>query len=474
MLVHSQFTINSAVLDAADTECNGIGRADQRYDIRKLRGFRTTITFRTINNQQFPLFPPPPSAITHSFCPHATCHLRLSCAEQNPDDLLVFLHSSSPLSTMPTPPQPPRADTASFAPYPLLSFVSYNHDILKLRLSRLHVDFLYNYKLYTERTVDDNRRTELTRGHSIHVPPFNLSTYPIRRVWARLLDRGWDGVGEVGKEEVKVEEDEDEERAEVERAREQYTTRVARGQQAGREGRVAQLGLPQHLFRSEQERMEDERDEKEQTEQRLARKRTRREQWRNDIRAAVERALHRQNTDTRQVGTMEDVEDRTEVDGAQPSSTADTSTTGSRQSTQPPAATNSDPASSASQPPLTPARNSSPHNTNRSPSPGAFTPATYTSSASPLTGVTSSAIPSLCEECGSRIDSMWSQCDFCGFDPLLSEGEEEEGGGRRRKKRGRAARMEKLMAQTALQEKKAKSQQEINKLMETMSPWETA
>ena len=116
--------------------------------------------------------------------------------------------------------------------------------------------------------------------------------------------------------------------------------------------------------------------------------------------------------------------------------------------------------------PVTPARTSSPTATNRSPSPST-TPAAYASS--PL----SSAIPSLCEECGSRIDSMWSQCDFCGFDPLLSEGEEEEGTGRRKKKRGRAARIEKLMAQTALQEKKAKSQQEMNKLMETMSPWET-
>ena len=367
---------------------------------------------------------------------------------------------------MPTPPQPPRADSAALAPYPLLSFVSYNHDILKLRLSRLHVDFLYNYKLYTERTVDDNRRAEFTRGHSIHVPGFDLDTYPVRRVWAQLFDAKRD-VFEEGKEEVKADED-DEERAVVERAKQHYATSVAE-QPVARARRVPQLGLPHHLFRSEQERIEDERNEKEQTEQRLARKRARRERWRNEIKAAVERALRKKEPEAPMDVSKEEVVEMNGEEGVQPS--ADAATWPQQQTPAQSAATRFEPAASSSPSPITPARTSSPTTTNRSPSPTTFTPATYASS--PAT-VTSSAIPSLCEECGSRIDSMWSQCDFCGFDPLLSEGEEEEGGGRRRKKRGRAARMEKLMAQTALQEKKAKSQQEMNKLMETMSPWETA
>ena len=369
---------------------------------------------------------------------------------------------------MPTAPQPPPADSASLAPYPLLSFVSYNHDILKLRLSRLHVDFLYHYKLYTERTVDDNRRSEFTRGHSIHVPGFNLDTYPIRRVWAHLFhDNAVSDAAE--KEEAKAEEEEDGERAEVERAKARYAATLVGEQSASRSRQVPQLGLPHHLFRSEQERMEDERDEKEQTEQRLARKRARKEQWRNEIKAAVERATRKEEPQRPPDVSKEEAEDLTEVDGE--TAAASDAMTWQQQPTQPqqqpPAANKSEPAAS----PVTPARTSSPTTTNRSPSPTLTTPATYASSPP---AVSSSAIPSLCEECGSRIDSMWSQCDFCGFDPLLSEGEEEEGTGRRRKKRGRAARIEKLMAQTAQQEKKAKSQQEMNKLMETMSPWETA
>ena len=254
---------------------------------------------------------------------------------------------------MPAPPQPPHTDSASLAPYPLLSFVAYNHEILKLRLSRLHVDFLYNYKLATERTVDDVRRAEFTRGHSIHVPHFDLDTYPIRRVWARLFDGR---LGEVGKEEVKEGEEEDEERAEVERAKAHYAAAVAAEQRSSRARRVPQLGLPHHLFRSEQERMEDERDEKEQTEQRLSRKRARKEQWRNEIKAAVERALRREEPLARQDVSKEEVEDLTDADGEQPLVPSDTPAEHRQQSQpqpQPPAATKPEPAASASPPPIT-------------------------------------------------------------------------------------------------------------------------
>ena len=369
---------------------------------------------------------------------------------------------------MPFPPQPPPAHSASLAPYPLLSFVSYNHDILKLRLSRLHVDFLYHYKQYTERTIDDNRRTEVTRGHSIHVPGYQLDTYPVRKVWAQLLDTDRNELQSESKEEVEAGDD-DEERAEVERAREHYTTVKAGQQSTARTRRGPQLGLSHHLFRKEHEQIDDEREHKERTEQRLTRKRARKEQWRNEIIAAIDRATRKPKPQPQ----PDDVQPTTAVD-----LTDDNEQQQQQQQQQQSSAITAKPEPTTvapTPPPVTPARPApSPAATNRSPSPTAFaTPAANPYSSSPPSAPTSSAIPSLCEECGSRIDSMWSQCDFCGFDPLLSEGEEDEGTGRRRKKRGRAARVEKLLAQTALQEKKAKSQQEINKLMETMSPWET-
>ena len=363
--------------------------------------------------------------------------------------------------------QPSSADSDnSLAPSPLLSVVSYNHDILKLRLARLHFDFLYNYKLYTERTVDDNRRAEFTRGHSIHIPGYELDTYPIRKVWAHLFDskQQQQAASETGKEEQRVDED-DEEVAGEERARQQYAPKVAVEQHAGTVRTAPSLGLPHHLFRSEEEREEEERDEAELTEQRLARKRARREQWRHEIKRAVEQATRRHEPDAPSKKPKAEVEEETiEMDDVEASAASDATT-----SLQP-AGTKSEAAAAASSSPVTPARMSSPGTSNRSPSPS-LTPGPYASSPGPAT---SNAIPSLCEECGSRIDSMWSQCDFCGFDPLLSDGEEEEGAGKRRRKRGRAARIEKLMAQTAQQEKKAKNQQDMKKLMETMSPWEAA
>ena len=69
------------------------------------------------------------------------------------------------------------------------------------------------------------------------------------------------------------------------------------------------------------------------------------------------------------------------------------------------------------------------------------------------------------------MDSQWSVCDFCGFDPLEGDDEEEEGGRRRRKKR--AQRMQNLMAAQHTNEKKAKAVEEMRILAETMSPWES-
>ena len=84
----------------------------------------------------------------------------------------------------------------------------------------------------------------------------------------------------------------------------------------------------------------------------------------------------------------------------------------------------------------------------------------------------SAAVPALCEECGCRIDSVWAVCDFCGYDPLADDDDDEEEGGRKRKKRKRAQRMQAIMQAQQINEKKAKAQEEMRLLAETMSPWE--
>ena len=77
----------------------------------------------------------------------------------------------------------------------------------------------------------------------------------------------------------------------------------------------------------------------------------------------------------------------------------------------------------------------------------------------------------LCEECGCKVDSQWSVCDFCGFDPLLADDDEEEGGGRRRKKK-KLRTVQNIIAAQQTSEKKQKAREEMQKLAETMSPWE--
>ena len=81
-------------------------------------------------------------------------------------------------------------------------------------------------------------------------------------------------------------------------------------------------------------------------------------------------------------------------------------------------------------------------------------------------------VPALCEECGCRVDSQWAVCDFCGFDPLEDDDDEEEGGRRKRKKR--AKRMQDLLAQQQTSEKKLKQMEDMRKLAETMSPWDSS
>jgi len=91
--------------------------------------------------------------------------------------------------------------------------------------------------------------------------------------------------------------------------------------------------------------------------------------------------------------------------------------------------------------------------------------------ARPVSSSSSSLIPSaaFCDDCGSRLESLLSQCNFCGFDPLSDSDEDNEVSKRRRKKR--AAKLNALLHPEAGAHKRAKVNEVISALAKTMTPW---
>ena len=76
----------------------------------------------------------------------------------------------------PPPPSSSSTSTSSSPSFPLLSVVSYNHELLKQRLAQLHVDWLYHYKLSTERSIDDQRKQGPPTTHTNSSQPADTAS----------------------------------------------------------------------------------------------------------------------------------------------------------------------------------------------------------------------------------------------------------------------------------------------------------
>ena len=183
--------------------------------------------------------------------------------------------------------------------------VSYNHDLLKLRLANIHNDWLFQYKLQTEKTIDDQRKqgtplthphchclchppklrvliapllsaVEFIRGHSLHIPGFSLSNFPIRRVWSTLLTANPSSTAE-------------EDAADEQKAAADVRAATAHRPTAAvvRRRSDAMLGASHHLFCSDEERRILRQDEAAERQQRLTRKRERQSRWKAEIDSAL-------------------------------------------------------------------------------------------------------------------------------------------------------------------------------------------
>ena len=355
--------------------------------------------------------------------------------------------------------------------------VSYNHDLLKLRLANIHNDWLFQYKLQTEKTIDDQRKqgtplthphchclchppklrvliapllsaVEFIRGHSLHIPGFSLSNFPIRRVWSTLLTANPSSTAE-------------EDAADEQKAAADVRAATAHRPTAAvvRRRSDAMLGASHHLFCSDEERRILRQDEAAERQQRLTRKRERQSRWKAEIDSALSvltqpsPPLPSQRLASALSPAIEDGEEQ-RSEAASPA---------------PPRAASSSPSSDGG--PLQSGRSPSPASSGRGGGAAGGSSSPYPVPSVGASASGANAVPALCEECGCRVDSQWSVCDFCGFDPLEGDDEEEEGGRRRRKKR--AQRMQNLMAAQHTNEKKAKAVEEMRILAETMSPWES-
>ena len=360
--------------------------------------------------------------------------------------------------------------------FPLLSLVSYNHELLKLRLANIHSDWLFQYKLQTEKPIDDQRKqgthphthtshpnllhpraaaltpravlasaAEFIRGHSLHIPGFALSNYPIRRVWSNLLTQH-------NADEAEDEEEDEQKEPEEGKA---WTPRFS-STAVVRHRSDTMLGASCHAFCTEEERRLLREDEAAERRERLTRKRQRQSRWKAEVDSALT-ALTQPFPLLPSQGSLSTaspvVEDGEEQRGDAPSPAPGRAATGS-------------PLSDGSA--LQSGRAPSPMSSGRSGAAASGSPSPVPSGG---VGTGNSAVPALCEECGCRVDSQWSRCDFCGYDPLEDDDEDEEGGRRRKKKR--AQRMANLLAAQQTNEKKQKALEEMRLLAETMSPWES-
>ena len=193
--------------------------------------------------------------------------------------------SSSPSSSSSSP------SSSEARPAPLLSYVSYNHELLKLRLLNVHSDWLYRYKISTERSIDEQRKAEFTRGHSLHVPGFSLSTFPIRRIHSASAARVGQQQHE-GKQEGKDEQELDDLPFIYALDAQQSAARVSRLSRSLR--RAVMLGSSRHLFRSEDEVAEEREDEAAQQRRHAEDRQRRVQRWKSRLsesRAAAAVAL---------------------------------------------------------------------------------------------------------------------------------------------------------------------------------------